>query len=107
MFAPRRSFVALAVVTAAACAGQKPMSGSVVMKVSETEAHVRLKRDIPVGSQVELYRNKCVSQAGKRYDCRQHVATGMVAQRMGDDHALVTFPEGTDLEEGYKIDQVR
>jgi hypothetical protein len=104
-----RSFVVLVLATLGACAGPRTESGSVVMKVSETEAHVRLTdRDIPVGTRVQLYSHTCVSQAGKRYECdKRLVAVGTVAQQMGGDYAVVQFPQGTRYEEGYTVEVVR
>jgi hypothetical protein len=104
-----RSFVALAFTTVAACAtGHQAMSGSVVMKVSDTEAHVCLfEQDAPIGARVQLYRHKCVSQAGKRYDCdKQPVAVGTIAHKMGH-YAMVTFPQGTQYEEGNTVEQIQ
>lgn len=104
-----RLLVVLALAAVAACAtGHKAMNGSVVMKVSETEAHVcLLDGDARVGSQVQLYRHKCVTQYGKRYDCgKQLVAVGTISERIGDHYALVTFPQGTTYEEGYTVEPI-
>jgi hypothetical protein len=82
------------------------MNGSIVMKVSDTEAHVCLfEQDVTVGTQVQMYRHTCVSQAGKRYECaKQPVAVGKISEKMGGHYAMVTFPEGTKVEEGYTVE---
>lgn len=115
-----RLFVALAFTSIAACAstsGHKTMSGSVIMKVSDTQAHVCLfDHEAPIGAQVQLYRHNCVDQYGKPgapysktpYQCeKQPVAIGTIAQTMGGHYALVTFPQGTQYEEGYTVEPIR
>jgi hypothetical protein len=105
----RYSFVALSLVTLAACAtGHEAMRGSVVMKVSGTEAHVcLLAGDARIGSRVQLYRHTCVTKYARSYQCeKQPVAVGTVSERMGDHYALVTFPQGTAFEEGYTVEPI-
>lgn len=105
-----RSFVVLAFTTVAGCAtGHEAMRGSVVMKVSDTEAHVCLfEQPARIGSQVQLYRHTCVTKYGKQYHCdKQPVALGTITQRIGDHYALVTFPKGTNYEEGFTVEPVR
>jgi len=116
MSAIGRSFIALAFTTVAACAtGHGAMNGSVIMKVSETEAHVCLfEKDAPVGTQVQLYRHSCKSQYAQPgtpsssrtpYACeKQAVAIGTISQKMGGHYALVTFPQGTQYQEGYTVE---
>lgn len=112
-----RSFAALALSTLAACAagGHGAMSGSVIMKVSETEAHVCLfEQDAPIGTRVQLYRHSCKSQyadpakpSSNRtpYTCeKQAVAIGTISQKMGGHYAMVTFPQGTQYQEGYTVE---
>jgi hypothetical protein len=107
--------ITLALATLSACAtGHSAMSGSVIMKVSDTQAHVCLfEHDAAIGAKVQLYRHSCVGQyatpgvshSRQPYTCqKQAVAIGTVAQKMGDHYALVTFPEGTKYEEGYTIE---
>ena len=100
--------LALATVTVTACAtGHEAMNGSVVMKTSETEAHVcLLDGDAGVGSQVQLYRRICQTQYGKRYECKQPVALGTISERIGEHYVLVAFPRGTAFEEGYTVEPV-
>jgi hypothetical protein len=104
------SFIALAFATLAACAtGHEAMNGTVVMKVSETEAHVCIfGKDAPVGAQVQLFRHNCEMKGGatpNRYECtKQQVAIGKIATKMGGHYALVTFPQGTKIEDGYTVE---
>jgi hypothetical protein len=118
MSAVSLSFVALAFTTVAGCAtGHKAMNGSVIMKVSETQAHVcLLDQEATVGAQVQLYRHDCKGQYDKpgtpynrtAYECKKEaVAIGTIAQKMGGHYALVTFPQGTQYEEGYTVEQIR
>jgi hypothetical protein len=105
-----RSFVVVALAAVAGCAtGHEAMRGSVVMKVSDTEAHVCLfDQQAPVGSQVQLYRHTCVTKYGKRYECdKQKVAVGTVTEQIGDHYALVTFPAGTNYDEGFTVEPIR
>ena len=116
MSALGRSFIALAFTTVTACAtGHSAMSGSVIMKVSETEAHVCLfDHDASIGTHVQLYRHSCTSQYGKPgtpassrtpYACeKQAVAVGTISQKMGGHYAMVTFPQGTQYHEGYTVE---
>lgn len=113
-----RSFLALAFITVGACAtGHSAMNGSVIMKASETEAHVcLLDSDAPVGTRVQLYRHECRSQYAKPgtpssaktpYVCeKQAVAVGTISQKIGGHYVVVTFPQGTQYEEGYTIEKL-
>jgi hypothetical protein len=118
MLVSARSFVALALSTLAACAtGHSAMSGSVIMKVSDTEAHVCLfDHDAPVGSRVQLYRHQCKTQYANPaapngrtpYACeKQAVAIGTISQKMGGHYAMVTFPQGTQYQEGYTVEPIQ
>jgi hypothetical protein len=117
MSAISRSFLALAFTTLGACAtGHSNMSGSVVMKVSETEAHVcLLDSDAPVGTRVQLYRHECKLQYAPGtpstmrtpYVCeKQAVAVGTISQKLGGHYVMVTFPQGTQYAEGYTIEKL-
>ena len=110
MSAISRSFVALAFTTLGACAtGHSAMNGSVVMKVSDTEAHVCLfEKEAPIGARVQLYRHTCVTKYGKSYECgKQPVAIGTISHKMADHYAMVTFPKGTQYEEGYTVEPIQ
>jgi hypothetical protein len=114
-----RSSLVLAFTTVAACAtGHGAMNGAVIMKVSETEAHVcLLEGDAPVGTRVQLYRHSCRTQYEKPgtpgterrpYICeKQPVAVGTITQKMGGHYALVVFPQGTQYAEGYTVEPIR
>jgi hypothetical protein len=113
-----RPFVVLAFVIVGACAtGHSAMNGSVIMKVSETEAHVcLLDSDAPIGTRVQLYRHDCKSQYAKPgtpssartpYVCeKQAVGVGTISQKIGGHYVVVTFPAGTQYEEGYTIERL-
>ena len=116
MSAISRSILALGFTTVAACGatGHQAMNGSVIMKVSETQAHVcLLEGKAAVGTQVQLYRHTCKNQyetpgttsSRTPYVCKKEaVAIGQIAQTMGGHYALVTFPQGTQYEEGYTVE---
>ena len=118
MSAISRSFLVLVFTTVGACAtGHSAMNGSVIMKVSETEAHVcLLDSDAPVGTRVQLYRHDCRSQYAKPgtpssarapYACeKQAVAVGTISQKLGGHYVVVTFPQGTQYAEGYTIEKL-
>jgi hypothetical protein len=103
----RLALVAFALI--AGCAtGHEAMKGTVVMKVNDTQAHVCVfDQPATVGSHVQLYRHTCVSPYGKKYQCdKQPVAVGTVTEQIGDHYALVTFPAGTNYEEGFTVEPI-
>lgn len=110
MFAAARSLAMLAFITAAGCGatGHQAMSGAVVMKLNETQAHVCLfEQDASIGARVQLYRHTCENEGRATYRCSKHpVAIGTISQKMGGHYALVTFPEGTKYEEGYTVEPI-
>lgn len=110
MLLSARLFAAVALSTFVGCAtGHEAMRGSVVMKVSDTEAHVCIfQQKAEVGSRVQLYRHVCVTKYGKRYHCdKTRVAIGTVTERLGEHYAVVTFPQGTSYDEGYTVESIR
>ena len=89
---------------AAGC-GHTMMRGSVVMKTSDTEAHVCLGKDeVHVGDHVHLFHNDC-SQASKPIQCKRvAIGDGEVEQVLNDHYSLVRFPAGTAFAEGDTIE---
>ena len=98
-------FVAMALFVAAGCS-HALMRGSVVMKTSDTEAHVCLgKGEVSVGDHVHLFHNDCTS-GSKPIQCqRVPVADGEVEQIFDDHYSLVRFPSGTAFAEGDTIER--
>lgn len=93
----------------AACGtGHAAMRGSVVMKVSETDAHVCLEPgQTQVGDHVQMFRNVCTS-TGKRTTCEKvPVAEGVVTALLNDHYSTVRFPAGTSFAEGYTVEPIR
>jgi hypothetical protein len=89
--------------------------GSVVMKVSETEAHVVLgKNEVNTGDHIELYRNICPpargtgrsGDGGSRGPCRKEsTGHGEIIQTLNEDYSVVKFPPGTQFSEGDTIEK--
>ena len=102
----RSLLVVLGLATITACAARQ---GAVVMKVSDTEAHVSLVAPtVTVGSRVQLSRDVCVSAYGKRYPCHKHaIAFGTITELLGTRYARVTLPAGTHYEEGDLAEPIR
>ena len=101
----RSMFVVFGFVAVAGCS-HAMMRGSVVMKASDTDAHVCLGRgEIAVGDHVHLLHNDC-SRASKLIQCqRVPVADGEVVQLFNDHYSLVRFPAGTAFAEGDTIER--
>lgn len=102
--------VLISLVALAGCAtGHEAMRGSVVMKISDTQAHVCVfDQQAEIGTRVQLYRHMCVTKYGKKYHCdKQPVAIGTVTEQLGEHYALVTFPAGTSYEEGFTVEPIR
>lgn len=97
--------VVMGFVAAAGCS-HALMRGSIVMKTSETEAHVCLGRgEVSVGDSVHLLHNDC-SAASKPTQCRRvPIADGKVVQLFDDHYSLVRFPAGTEFAQGDTIER--
>jgi hypothetical protein len=89
---------------AAACTHQT-MRGSIVMKTTDTDAHVCLGRgEVAVGDVVHLIHNECA----KASQCRRvTVADGTVVELFDDHYSLVRFPAGTWFAEGDTVERAR
>ncbi len=99
-------------LTFAACAsGTK--RGSVVMKISENEAHVGMgQNDVNVGDHIELYRNVCTGSSrgkdgggGERACKKEPAGHGEVTQVLNEDYSVVKFPDGTRFGEGDTLEK--
>jgi hypothetical protein len=90
---------------AAACTHQM-MRGSVVMKTTDTDAHVCLGRgEVAVGDHVHLIHNDC-STGSKPGQCRRvTVGDGTVVELFDDHYSLVRFPAGTAFGEGDTVER--
>lgn len=98
-----------------ACASTR--RGSVVMKISDSQAHVGMgKGDVSVGDHVQLYQNVCPPKraAGRSGDgadanagsCRKEPrGHGEVVQLLGDDYSVVKFPPDTQFSEGDTLEK--
>lgn len=103
----------LLLVLFSACASTR--RGSVVMKVSDDQAHVGMgKADVNVGDHVQLYQNVCPPKraAGRSGDggssgsCRKEPrGHGEVVQLLGEDYSVVKFPPGTQFSEGDTLEK--
>jgi hypothetical protein len=109
--AVKRILIATAVAWLGGCAAHTSMRGSVVMKVSDTDAHVCLgDREVNVGEPVRLYRNVCTDkaqakEAGLPAHCRKEaIAKGEVTQLLNEHYSVVRFPAGTAFSEGDTVE---
>jgi hypothetical protein len=110
-------FLAFAFVLAA-CSAHTNMRGSVVMKISEQEAHVCLGNgEVHEGSELQLYRNACRDKGGHgTHDgqaisgetCkRERVATGRITRVLNEHYSVAQFPAGTSFQEGDTVEARR
>lgn len=90
--------------------------GVVVMKVSDTEAHVDLGGAELQGVRgVSVYRPTCPpvvllgkSKAADRAVCEKRLlGNGKVTEVMNDEYSLVTFPQAIAFEEGDIVEAYR
>jgi hypothetical protein len=81
------------------------MRGSVVMRTTDTDAHVCLGRgEVAVGDHVHLIHNDCAGS--KPTQChRVPVADGTVLELFDDHYSLVRFPSGTTFAEGDTVER--
>jgi hypothetical protein len=107
----KRILITAALVSLASCAAHTSMRGSVVMKVSDTDAHVCLgDHEVNVGEPVRLYRNICTDKAqtkdaGLPAHCRKEaIAKGEVTQLLNEHYSVVRFPAGTNFAEGDTVE---
>ena len=95
----------------AGCAGNhSAMRGSVVMKMSDQEAHVCLgEGEVAMGDHVRLYNNVCAPDGGtKRVKCdKVYVAEGTVPEVLTSHYSVVSFPAGTQFAEGETVEKAK
>ena len=98
--------------TLTACAAHSTMRGSVVMKVSDREAHVCLgKGEVKPGDAVSIYRNVCRALTDGDYPgpgegcIREAVGSGNVEQVLNEHYSLVMFPQGVSFKEGDTVEK--
>ncbi len=99
-----KSLVLVMGLFVAAC-GHQMMRGSIVMKTTDTDAHVCLGRgEVAVGDRVHLIHNECTGS--KPAQCRRvAVGDGTVVELFDDHYSLVRFPSGTAFAEGDTIER--
>ena len=105
------SILFAAIALTAGCAGNhSAMRGSVVMKMSDQEAHVCLgDGEVTVGDHVRLYNNVCAPDGStKRVKCdKVYVADGTVTEVLNSHYSVVNFPAGTQFAAGETVETAR
>jgi hypothetical protein len=104
---------ASSILALAGCATGGPKRGQVVMRTSDSEAHVALgSGEVKVGDHVELYHNECTRAGGGEKgsggprSCKKiSTGHGEVTELFDADYSLVKFPEGTKFAEGDTIEK--
>lgn len=102
--------IGASILTLSACStGVK--RGSVVMKVSDEEAHVGIgKNEVKPGDHLQLYNNVCTGgggkdRAGDRICRKVSQGHGEVVEVLNDDYSVVKFPPGTKFTEGDTLEK--
>ena len=95
--------------------GHAQMRGSVVMKISDTEAHVCMGRgEVAAGDPVALIRHRCRQDINNfsgymtttTGPCQRIVvASGQVVRVLNEHYSVVRFPPGTPFQEGQTIEK--
>ncbi len=90
--------------------GHSLMRGSVVMKVSDTQAQVCLgNNEVKVGDHLQLYKNICSSDGGRALEaqsCKKiEGGRGEVTRLLNEHYSVVSFPKGTVFAEGDIIEK--
>lgn len=112
----RLALLGLLSVLGVGCASHSTMRGSVVMRVSPSDAHVCLgEGEVAVGDTVNLIHHDCaakgndkpwVGSAGER--CRrQVVGTGQVVEVLNSHYSVVRFKPGVTFAEGDTIEKAK
>ena len=103
-------------LAAAGCNAHLAMRGSVVMKVSDTDAHICMGRgEVKTGEEVHLYRNVCREGRGPAKvsdatngSCRKEPAgNGKVTEVLNEHYSVVRFTPGTQFQEGDTVETGR
>jgi hypothetical protein len=90
--------------------GHSAMRGSVVMKVSDTEAHVCMnKGELRPGEAVRLYRGPCNTPKNPTFaqNCPREGVPGEVEKELNPHYWVVRFPAGTKFDEGDRVEASR
>ena len=101
--------ISAAMISLAACSTTH--RGSVVMKISDNEAHVGMgEGEVSTGDHVQLYHNICTGRVGKNGDgtrsCKKESSGhGEVTQVINSDYSVVKFPAGTTFSEGDTLEK--
>ncbi len=99
----------LALLVGVGC-GHAAMRGSVVMKISDSQAHVCLgNNEVAVGDHVRLIKHKCTSSSkpAVRQCTPVVIAEGQVTQVLNEHYSVVDFPPGTAFVEGDSVEKVK
>lgn len=110
-----KRLLGLALLVSTGCGAHNMMRGSVVMKVSETDAHVCLGQgEVKKGDSIRLYRNICKEKVGAGTaatggvplpSCRKEAAgEGQVAETLNTHYSLVRFAPGIQFQEGDTVE---
>jgi hypothetical protein len=98
---------------AAACV-QGVSKGSVIMKISDVDAHISLGNgEVRVGDNVSLYHNEC--SANKRQPAksskitceRVHMGDGSITEILDANYSVASFARGTNIREGDTVEVKR
>lgn len=106
MLARGFAFSTVLALSAVGCASTR---GTVVLRADPTHAQVALgRKDVAISDTVRLYRLTCSVTAQRHELCYKHtIAEGKVTELVGDDRAIVSFPEGTTFAKSYRVEKVR
>lgn len=109
--------IGLALFVAMGCNAHNAMRGSVVMKVSDIDAHVCLGQDeVKKGEPIRLYKNVCADRVGgvpkvgsiPVQSCKKELAgEGQVAEVLNSHYSVVRFPQGTQFQEGDTVETLK
>jgi len=107
MMNPTKSLLCALFFVSACGTSHAAMRGSVVMKVTDTDAHVCLAEgQAAVGEHVRLYQHRCTT-AGRATTCEKvAVADGVVTELLNEHYSTVRFPAGTTIAEGDTVEPI-
>jgi hypothetical protein len=100
------SKLAVVVALTCACGGHTLMRGTVVMKISPTEAYVCLHPgSFELGDRVRVYKTSCQMKLDRAVDCqRRRVGEGWITQALNDHYAAIGVTSQSNLEEGFTVE---
>jgi len=99
-------FISMGMLLPALGCGHAAMSGSVVMAISPTEAHVCLVNgDVTVGDVVRIRRHTCVSNGRAGTTCSMSDSgRAEVIERLNEHYVSVRALEGATIREGDTVE---